>query len=207
MVIDHYLPHYDVTEVQDVRVQATPEVTYAAIREAGLGDPLINVLFSIREWPTRLAHHLYGDPPTPHPAPHTFNDLTTTTRGWVPLGEKTGVEFVIGAVGRFWQHDYGWYPVTADQFITFNDPGYAKLAVSFRVQPIDRDRSLLRYEARTATTDADARRHFHGYWRIIHPGVTIVMRRVLQRIRVEAERRFRASITTVPASAATGIPR
>ena len=196
MVIDHYLSHYDVTEVQDVQVPATPEVTYAATRETALRDPLIDVLFSIREWPTRLAHRLHDDPPAPHPAPHTFSDLATTTKGWMLLGEEPGVEFVIGAVGRFWQRDDGWYPVTADQFITFNDPGYAKLAVSARVQPIDRDRSLLRYEARTATTDAAARRHFRGYWRVIHPGVAIVMRRALQRIRVEAEGRQVALLGT-----------
>jgi hypothetical protein len=48
---------------------------------------------------------------------------------------------------------------------------------------------VLRYEARTATTDEAARRHFRRYWRVIRPGVALVMRRALGLIREEAEMR------------------
>jgi hypothetical protein len=194
MLIDRYLPQYEVTEVQEVQVHAAPEVTYLAIRETDLRDPMIGALFSIRELPTRLARRLRHEPPPPEPDAFTFKDLATPEMGWVPLAEEPGVEFVVGAVGQFWRRDYGWHPVGADQFAAFNEPGYAKLVVSFRVQPIEPGRSLLRYEARTATTDDTARTRFRRYWRIIHPGVTIVMRRALHRIRTEAERRQAALV-------------
>lgn len=187
MLIDLYLPRYDETEVQEVSVNAPPDVTYSAIRETDLRDPLIGSLFAIRELPRRFAQRLRGEVPTPAPA--TFNDLAAPEMGWIRLGEVPGVEFVVGAVGRFWQRDYGWHNVVPEQFVNFDEPGYAKLALSFRVQPASDGGSILRYEARTAGTDDLARARFRRYWRVIHPGVAIVMRRALKRIRAEAERR------------------
>ena len=189
MLIDRYLPQYDVTEVQELPVAAPPDSTYAAIRKADLHDPMIDALFAIRELPDRLARRLHGAPPRPAPGAVTFETLATPEMGWMVLGEEPGVEFVVGAVGRFWQRDYGWRPVAPDRFAGFDDPGYAKIAVSLRVEPIGTSRALLRYEARTATTDADARKRFRRYWRIIHPGVALVMRHALLRIGAEAETR------------------
>jgi hypothetical protein len=194
MLIDHYLPRYDVTEVQELPVDAPPEVTYPAIRETDLTDPMIGALFAIRELPTRLVQRLRGQVPQRQPARFTFNDLATPELGWMLLAEEPGIEFVVAAVGRFWRRDYGWHPVAPDQFVGFDEPGYAKLAVSFRVQRIAEVGSLLRYEARTATTDDVARTRFRRYWRIIRLGVAIVMRRALMRIRAEAERRQAALV-------------
>jgi hypothetical protein len=189
MLIDRYLPQYDVTEVQQLPVKASPDATYGAIRKADLHDPMIDALFAIRELPDRLARRFRGAPPRPTPGAVTFETLATPEMGWVLLGEEPGVEFVVGAVGRFWQRDYGWRPVAPERFAAFDDAGYAKIAVSFRVEELGADGALLRYEARTATTDADARKRFRRYWRIVHPGVALVMRHALLRIGAEAERR------------------
>jgi hypothetical protein len=98
-------------------------------------------------------------------------------------------------VGRFWRKDYGGRPVLAEDFIPFRDPGYAKLAISLAVRPAG-DGSILRYEARTATTDEAARRTFRRYWRLIVLGVALVMRRVVDRIKTAAEEK---AATTEPA--------
>jgi hypothetical protein len=189
MLIDQYLPYYDATEVQELRVNAAPEVIYATIRETDLTDPVINALFAIRELPDRIARRWRGEPPRGAPTRFTFADLTKSEMGWVLLGEEPGIEFVVGSVGRFWRRDYGWKPVPPEQFVAFCEPGYAKLAVSFRVEPIEEGQSLLRYEARTAATNETAQRYFLRYWRLIHLGVKIVMRRALERIGEEAEQR------------------
>jgi hypothetical protein len=78
--------------------------------------------------------------------------------------------------------------VTSDAFMHFAEPGYARLAISLAVFPSAADLTVLRYEARTATTDAAAKKAFRRYWRVIRPGVALVMRRALHRIRTEAER-------------------
>jgi hypothetical protein len=188
MLIDRYLAHFDVTEVHAVEVDAPPEVSYASIRQADLRDPLIQALFAVRELPNRIARRLRGDPAAPPPKSLTFADVATPEMGFIPLGEEPGVEFVVGSVGRFWKRDYGWKPVAAESFIAFAEPGYAKIAVAFSVQHNGFGRSILRYEARTATTDEVARARFRRYWRVIRPGVAIVMQRALGRIRAEAER-------------------
>ena len=126
MLIDRYLPRFDVSEVHEVDVDAPPEVTYAAIREADL---------------------------------FTFGDVATPEMGWALLGETPGVEFVVGSVGRFWRRDYGWRSMPVEAFAAFEEPGYAKLAVSFRVEPHGANGSRFRYEARTATTAERSRAH------------------------------------------------
>ena len=194
MLIDEYLPSGEATEVQEVHVKAATDVTWAAIRETDLRDPMIDALFTIRELPDRLARRWRGEAPRSDPQTVTFKDLETSEMGWVLLAEEQGVELLVGAVGRFWRRDYGWLPVASEQFATFDDPGFAKLAVSLQVHVEGPGRSILRYEARTATTDDAARERFSRYWSIIHPGVTIVMRRALKRIQEEAERRQAALI-------------
>jgi hypothetical protein len=98
------------------------------------------------------------------------------------------VEFVVGSVGRFWRRDYGGRPVKAEEFTRFHEPGFAKLAIGFAVRPTPGGGAVLRYEARTTTTDATAERTFRRYWRLIHPGVAVIMARVLRRIKRQAER-------------------
>jgi hypothetical protein len=188
MLIDRYLPRFDVTCVRETSVAAAPDEAYAAVRETDLRDPLINVLFALRELPLKIARRLRGEP-APPPWPRvTFGDLTQHGPGWVSLAEQPGVELVVGSVGRFWERDYGGRPVAAEDFVPFNEPGYAKVALSLAVRPTGSGSSV-RYEARTATTDATARRIFRRYWRIISPGVALVMGRALRRIKSEAERR------------------
>ena len=185
MLIDRYLPTWDATLVRDVHVSAPPDVTWDAIRTADLADPLINALFALRELPQRLAHRDVA----PRRMHVTFNDLTDHDGpGFVTLAEVPGEQLVVGSIGRFWQKDYGGHPFVADAFTAFNEPGWAKLVVSFRVRPAGDGGTHLRYEARTATTDPVARDAFRRYWRMIRPGVALVMHRALQRIREEAER-------------------
>ncbi|HEX5829804.1 MAG TPA: hypothetical protein VFY16_02410 [Gemmatimonadaceae bacterium] len=193
MLIDRYLPGFEFTEVQEIEVDAPPAVTYAAIRETDLRDPVIDALFAVRELPNRIVRRMRGEAPPRAPASLTFGDVATRDMGWLLLGEEPGSEFVVGSIGQFWRRDYGWHPVAAEEFAGFAEPGYAKLAVSFRVRSTEAGGTVLRYEARTATTDDVARTRFRRYWRLIHPGIAIVMHRALTRIRDEAERRFAAA--------------
>jgi hypothetical protein len=188
MLIERYLPRYDVSEVHEIQVDAPPAVAYEAIRTADISDPLITALFSIRELPNRITQRLRGTPVKPAPRALTFADMAGPEMGFVLLAEDPGVEFVVGSVGRFWKRDYGWHPVAPADFTGFSEPGYAKLVVGFSVRPSGVGESIVRYEARTATTDPVAHKRFGRYWRVIRPGVAIVMARALRRIKAHAER-------------------
>lgn len=192
MLIDRFLPEFDVTQVIEIEVDAPLQEVYAAILETDLRDPVINTLFALREIPLRISRRFRGETAPPPHGRVTFGDIARGTPGWTLLCEEPGAELVIGSVGRIWQRDYGSRPVTRDEFTPFREPGYAKVALSFAVRPAVECGTLLRYEARTATTDDFARRRFRRYWRIIHPGVALVMRRALTRIKTEAERRAAA---------------
>jgi hypothetical protein len=187
MLIDRYLPIYDVTLAYEATVHASTDETYHAIREADLRDPVISALFALRELPMRLTRRLRGEAPPAPPARLTFGTISQNGPGWVVLAEEPGSELVIGSVGRFWQRDYGGRPVTEEEFASFAEPGFAKLVIGFSVRPDRLGGTVLRYEARTATTDATAYRQFHRYWRLIRPGVALVMRSALHRIKLEAE--------------------
>jgi hypothetical protein len=191
-LLERFLPAYDATIVRQTVVQATPEVTYAAITETNLMDPVVRGLFSLREGPARVLARFRGASRPPLPRSLAMKDLLRPETGMVVLAEEPEVETLVGSVGRFWERDYGWRRVSAEEFPGFDEPGYAKLAVDLWVQPAGDGGSLLRYEARTATTDEAARRRFRCYWRLIRPGVGLVMGRAVSLIRKEAERRFEA---------------
>jgi len=197
MLIDRFLPRFDVSEIHEVVVDAPSEITSDAIRQTDLRDPIIDGLFALRELPTRLLQRLRGAPALIPPGPFTFDDMAKLDMGWMLLEEDPGTEFVVGSIGKFWQRDYGLKPVPAQDFISFAEPGYAKLAMSFSLRSAGGGAVILRYEARTATTDETARMHLRRYWRLIRPGVAIVMRRALRRIKAEAE--HRAATATVEA--------
>lgn len=186
MLIDRYLPQFDETHICEASVAAAPADVYAAIRTTNLRDPLVDALFALRELPLRIKRRLRGERTPAATTPVTFGTIGEAGPGWVELAEDPGVELVIGSVGRFWRKDYGGRPVTAEDFVPFREPGYAKLAISLAVRPAG-DGSILRYEARTATTDEAARRTFRRYWRLIVLGVALVMRRVVERIKAAAE--------------------
>jgi hypothetical protein len=187
MLIDRYLRCFDVTQVCETSVRALPSEVYEAMLGTDLRDPVVNALFALRELPQRIRRRLQRQGPLPEAPAVTFGDIATGPI-WVRVAEEPGVELVVGSVGRFWRKDYGWRPVTADQFTAFQEPGYAKVALSLAVLPSTADLTILRYEARTATTDEAARRTFRRYWRVIRPGVVLVMRRALHRIKTQAER-------------------
>jgi hypothetical protein len=186
--IDRFLPRYDVTYVCETSVDASPDDTYAAMKETDLRDPIVNTLFALRELPMNAVRRLRGQRITvPVRDKVRFGDIGRQGPMWMVLLEQPGVELVIGSVGRFWHRDYGARPIAPEAFVPFNEPGYAKLAISLAVRPTANG-AILRYEARTATTDDTARRKFRRYWRIIAPGVALVMRRALKRIKAAAEK-------------------
>lgn len=185
MLIDRFVPDPDFIEIRDIEVEAVPEEVLAAIKQTDLRDPVISTLFAVRDLPNRVARRLGGG--TDPQADLSFSNIPDVGPGWVKLGELEGRELVLGAVGRFWRRDYGGKDVTADEFTDFDEPGYLKLAVSSRVEPLGYDQSILHYEARAEATDDEARRQFVRYWKVIGSGNDVIVRRALQRIKAEAE--------------------
>ena len=108
--------------------------------------------------------------------------------GFLELGSRPGEEFAAGAIGRFWSLTRNQpLPIeSTEEFVAFDEPGYAKAALNFTFEPSDAG-TLLRTETRILGTDPEATRLFRRYWRLIYPGSALIRISWLNAIRRRAE--------------------
>ena len=183
MPLDDFLCEYEFGGSHRIMVSASPERTLAALKQATLGEmPLVRLLFAIRSLPARVAGG------RGLPADRTVSLYEQMSRRFVLLAEEPGREIVAGGIGQMWRPAGGVARVFEDsnQFVNFDEPGYAKVAASFTVELQD-GRTELRTETRVLTTDPASRRAFGRYWRIIQPGSGLIRRSWLRAARRRAE--------------------
>ena len=91
--------------------------------------------------------------------------------GWMLLGERSGAELTFGLVGNPWKPRGGSpsAPITRAGFAAFDQPGFAKLVESTRVDPYGGRASIVTTETRVLATDEDSRRRFRRYWLVVGP--------------------------------------
>jgi hypothetical protein len=194
MLIDRYLPHFDVTLIEHTVADADVATTWQALRELDLMDvhtPLMDAALFVREVPARVAAR-FGrtSPPQPPPRRLTLTGDGPGLEGWLSLGERPEREIAFGAIGRFWQPDIEWYDVstmTPDGFAAFDRPGWGRIAANFSLRPYGRSRTLISYEARTVTGDPESARRFGRYWLVVRPFARSIMRTALDTLRRNAE--------------------
>ena len=193
LLIDRYLPHYDVGLIEHTLAEADLATTWQALYELDLArvhTPLMDAATSVRTLPTRVAARFGRDATPETPARLPLGGGGPPMQGWLSLGEVTEREIALGAVGRFWRPDIQWYDVTAmtpEAFAGFSEPGWGRIAANFTVLPYTPSRTLLTYEVRTATADPDAARRFARYWTVIRPFVGHIMRAALATVRADAQ--------------------
>jgi hypothetical protein len=83
--------------------------------------------------------------------------------------------------------DAGTRKWTAESFANLHEPGFAKAAMNFRIEPRGTDASTLSTETRVYATDATTRRAFKVYWRTIYPGSALIRVSWLRAIKRRAE--------------------
>lgn len=179
MSAGRHLPTYDVRSAHAIEVRAPAGVTYEAMRNLDMGKSLpVMVLFAVRGLP-----HLLTGKVRPR---RTVTLDAVLGLGFVILEERSPGELVMGAVGKFWRPDSGLVRITAEEFPTFDKPGYARATMSFTVEETDVG-SRLATETRVACTDASARRMFGLYWRAIGPFSGFIRRVMLDGVKRAAE--------------------
>ena len=184
MLIESAMPTYDVVIAEHLVVAADPPATFAAVRELDLltvRTPLLTLSMWLRALPAR-----WSGMATP-PPPRLVIGEQIALPGWVSLGQQPNREIALGAVGKFWQPTIEWHNVAPEDFSSFAECGWGKIAANFSVLPCGESASLLTYECRTVTTDPGSRRRFLRYWWVIRPFVAHIMRATLRQIRANAE--------------------
>jgi hypothetical protein len=177
-LLENVMPVYDVNEVHSIWVPAEPDTAYQALLTVSAREVrLIGPLMRLR---TLGRSRLVADRGAP-----LLDEMKKA--GFVDLGARPGKEVVLGAVGRFWS-PLGNRPVAIRDFSGFDEPGYAKAAMNFTVEPAGAG-SRVTTETRIVGTDAAARRKFRAYWLLIRLGSGAIRRSWLKAIRRRLERR------------------
>lgn len=181
MLIDGFMPEFDVSERHHVLVDAPVEYAYRAVRGVDLGKSgPIRALFALRGIPSLVRGRPRGV------RSMTLDDLIRG--GFVLLAEDPPREIVLGVVGTFWKPTGGVRRVPASEFAELSDHGEAKAAWNFRVESVTDSRSVVYTETRVRCADESTRRKFLLYWAAIGPFSGYIRRRALHLVRTDAER-------------------
>lgn len=192
MLLDELLPRFDATRIEHRVISVDRPAMYQAVMRTDFlrtwsDSPALRMLSATRSSAERLVARARNRPFVEPPTPASLRLADMPTQGdWVRLGEAPPREIAFGVIGRFWAGETAWEQIDAADFVTFARPGLAKIACSFSLRPYGETRTLLSYEARTQTTDADSRRAFLRYWNAVSTGVGVVMRAQLKSVEREA---------------------
>jgi hypothetical protein len=177
ILLDQVMPSYDRSEVHRRKTAASPPALWDAIHDLRASElKAMRVLMGLRTLGRRSGE----------------GDLTVLEgfrrMGFRKVAEEPGQELVVAGIGRFWTPSGGLRKVTnKEQFLSFEEPGYAKVAFNFRLQG-----GGISTETRIAGTDARARRRFGLYWLAIRPGSGLIRREWLRAL----DRRAQASLAS-----------
>lgn len=180
--LDEFAPEFQFHEFHELRVHASPDAVYRAIREVTADEIwLLRTLTWIRRGGRAAPESILN----PGRAP--IIDVATSG-GFLLLADEPGREVVLGAIVLAPPGTRGEKPTLAD-YQALALPGFAKATMNFRIVPGADGTSLVTTETRVFATDAAAERAFARYWRFIYPGSALLRRTWLRAIRNRAEAR------------------
>ena len=178
MPLDAWLPEFDFSEHHETRVAAPPRRVWTSLTTLDVGGlTVVRVLMGLRTMrlrtrrPVRLRELLGG--------------------AFTLLAEDPPVEIILGVTGRFWSLGGSIEPTERARFREPPPPGTARAAWSFTLEPDSAGATRLATETRIRCADADTRRAFGRYWRLIRPGSGWIRREILRAVRRDAERAAR----------------
>ncbi|MFD0363523.1 hypothetical protein ACFQZZ_18910 [Nocardia sp. GCM10030253] len=175
--VDEFLPSPDFREQHSITIQAPASAVWIACHQLDPRDiRLARPFFIARDVIARVLHG------------HGQQDIPTLG-AMIRLAEEPQREIVEGLIGQWWKLGAtGRSRVeTAEQFQAFDEPGYAKATVSFRLEQLtDGGPTRLTTETRVHCLDAESRRTMGRYWLLIRPFSGLIRRLMLSAIRRRA---------------------
>jgi hypothetical protein len=189
MLLDEYLPEFDVRTSYATRIVASPARVYASLWTANFDHwGVTRALYAVRTLPSFPARpretwrHFRGE---------LFRQRFTLkgmlSEGFALLEERPGEELVLGTVGRFWRARGELCAVSPTQFRAPAPSGTAKAAWTFEVGLRADGATELRTATRVLCADVATRRRFRAYWILIKPFSGLIRREMLAAVRSAAE--------------------
>jgi hypothetical protein len=185
VLIDTYLPKYDERSYHEARVAADRETAFAALRALDLeGSSIVRMLFAIRTFPSRFRaqERAVNSPRVARSFVDSMVDI-----GWVILEEAPGEELVAGTVTQPWETTVRFRGLSPGEFVAFEEPGFTKIVWNIAAREADGG-AIISTETRVLATSPGARRRFRRYWLVVRPGVKLIRRIALARVRRELRR-------------------
>jgi hypothetical protein len=183
-LLDRFIPDPEVDEYHQVKVHAPAPVTLAVAKGMDFqASPIVKGIFWLRAVPSLLG----GQPFRPEGSKGIVEE--TLGIGWGVLAEVPDREIVVGAYTQPWHEQVTFHSLPPEEFASFAEPGYVKIAWTLGAEPLGPDESLFVTRTRVVTTDPDARRRFRLYWAPMSAGIILIRYLGLLMIKREAERR------------------
>ncbi len=183
MLIDTFLPKYDVTEYHEIEICAPRQRVYEAVTSLNLSrSRIVRTLLAVRGMPAllRRTNKSAKEP--------DFNLEGLLQSGFVLLGKAPQKELLLGLVGKFWKPTGTIQKIKADDFQAFNEKGLAKAVWNFAMDEKSPDKIRVSTETRVLCLDDASRWRFRFYWTFIRPFSGLIRMEVLRAIRNEAEK-------------------
>lgn len=182
MLIDDFLPAYDVSEFHELDIRAPLDKVYHAALNLNLSSSkIVRILLALRGMPALLRRNKQPD------AESAFNLNGLLQSGFVLLAREPEKEMLLGLVGQFWKPAGNILKISAEDFQSFNKPGFAKAVWNFAIDEKSPDKIKLSTETRVLCLDQASRRRFRFYWTFIRPFSGLIRMEMLRAIRHEAE--------------------
>ncbi|HSD72725.1 MAG TPA: hypothetical protein VLE54_08035 [Thermoanaerobaculia bacterium] len=162
MLLDVWLPVFDVSRSHTIRIPAPAERVYAEILRYDFGGSIVTtVLMGLRGYGSRRKRTGASQGSSLKERLERF--------AFTLLDEKAGEELVFGLVGKFWRPDGGLRRLSREEFAAFAEPGFAKAAWNLRLDPGPGSACTLSTETRVLCLGEGVRRKFRLYWRLVEP--------------------------------------
>ncbi len=189
MLLDDYLPEFDVRTRYATRIAASPARAYASLWTANFDHwGITRTLYAVRTLPSF--------PARPRETWRRFRDELFRQRftldamlseGFALLEDRPGEELVLGTAGRFWRARGELCAVSPARFRAPAPSGTAKAVWNFEVGLRADGATELRTETRELCADVATRRHFRAYWQLIRPFRGLIRQEMLAAVRSAAE--------------------
>ncbi|REJ79363.1 MAG: hypothetical protein DWQ47_01080 [Acidobacteria bacterium] len=177
MLIDEFLPTYDVSNKYAVTINDVRSKVYPFVRKMDISAASVSMfLFQLRGIKSACGSEDH------------FDLDALLKMGFVILGEKKNKELLLGLIGKPWTPDGCLVDFSADEFKDFDKPGFAKIAWNFALKSTGTGECQLATETRVACTDEESSRNFGIYWFFVSSLSGLTRKEILHVIKSQAEK-------------------
>lgn len=157
-LLEHYLPQWEFAEKHSHVLTGSPVELYRKLVQTDFTQSrLLNLLFWLRGLKTKNFYEL--------------------RKGFTTLSEEP---LILGMIGKPWRLKPLILVLPSEEFISFDEPGFAKIVWNFTFEDQGEGKTLVSTETRIHCTDRSAYRKFRVYWFFVRPFSNWVRREMLK---------------------------